>query len=141
MIVRAINDCFELKRNKCYVAENYDKDYYIITLGSEDRRLFLKSRFIIVDNDSVYKEGYTGGYTLNRKGPERKTSDTIYTPAHYKRGIETWDYTDSWGMDFLEGNIIKYVTRWRDKNGIDDLRKALMYLQRLLEREEKKNEN
>ncbi len=137
MIVRAINDCFELKRNKCYVAENYDKDYYIITLGSEDRRLFLKSRFIIVDNGLIGEQGSTGC----PKGPERKTSNTIYTPAHYKRGIETWDYTDSWGMDFLEGNIIKYVTRWRDKNGIDDLRKALMYLQRLLEREEKKNEN
>ncbi|WAX22475.1 hypothetical protein [Susfortunavirus gdyzp5] len=138
MIVRAINDCFELKRNKCYVAENYDKDYYIITLGSEDRRLFLKSRFIIVDNDSVYKEGYTGGYTLNRKGPEGELPNTPITPKHYKRGIETWDYTDSWGMDFLEGSIIKYVTRWRDKNGIEDLKKANQFLLRLIEREENK---
>lgn len=141
MIVRAINDCFELKKNKCYVAENYDNEYYIITLSKEDRRLFLKSRFIIVDNYSTHEEGYTGGYTLNRKATDKKTNNTIYTPAHYKRGIETWDYTDSWGMDFLEGNIIKYVTRWKDKNGVDDLRKALMYLQRLLEREENKNEN
>lgn len=140
MIVRSICNDFELIKNKCYVAENYDNEYYVITLSEGNRRLFLKSRFIIVDNDSIHKEGYTGGYTLNRKVPERKTRDTIYTPSHYKRGIETWDYTDSWGMDFLEGNIIKYVTRWKDKNGIEDLRKALMYLQRLLEREEKKND-
>lgn len=140
MIVRSICNDFELIKNKCYVAENYDNEYYIITLSEGNRRLFLKSRFIIVDNDSIHKEGYTGGYTLSRKAPERKTIDTIYTPSHYKRGIETWDYTDSWGMDFLEGNIIKYVTRWKDKNGIEDLRKALMYLERLLEREEKKND-
>ncbi|UXL90923.1 hypothetical protein [Clostridium phage DCp1] len=126
MIVRAINDCFELKRNKCYVAENYDKDYYIITLSYEDRRLFLKSRFTIV-------EGH-----CDPKGPEGDLPDTPITPKHYKRGIETWDYTDSWGMDFLEGSIIKYVTRWRDKNGVEDLKKANQFLLRLIEREENK---
>ena len=37
----------------------------------------------------------------------------------------------------MEGNIIKYVTRWRDKNGIADLLKARHYIDLLLELEEK----
>ena len=43
-------------------------------------------------------------------------------------------------MDFLEGNIIKYVTRYKYKNGIEDLKKAKQYIERLIEREEKENE-
>ncbi|AFH27140.1 nucleotide kinase [Clostridium phage phiZP2] len=42
-------------------------------------------------------------------------------------------------MDFLEGNIIKYVTRYKHKNGIEDLKKAKQYIERLIEREVNKN--
>jgi hypothetical protein len=38
----------------------------------------------------------------------------------------------------MEGNVIKYVSRWRDKGGLDDLRKAQHYLQKLIEVEEAK---
>lgn len=40
---------------------------------------------------------------------------------------------------FYVGNIIKYVTRYRDKNGIEDLEKAKTYLQRLIDMEEQTN--
>ena len=36
-------------------------------------------------------------------------------------------------MSFIEGNIIKYVTRYKDKSGIQDLRKARWYLDKLIE--------
>ena len=45
-------------------------------------------------------------------------------PKHYNQGIEMWDYAYSHNLDFFEGNIVKYVTRWKDKNGIEDLYKA-----------------
>ena len=64
--------------------------------------------------------------TKNRK------SDKIKHPEHYTKGIEMWDYSYSQGLDFFEGNIIKYVTRWRHKNGIEDLYKAKQYLDRLI---------
>ena len=38
-------------------------------------------------------------------------------------------------LDFLEGNIIKYVTRYPNKGGVDDLIKAKKYLDLLIERE------
>ena len=38
-------------------------------------------------------------------------------PNYYKEGIETADYIESHGMDYMQGNIIKYVTRYKMKNG------------------------
>jgi hypothetical protein len=59
--------------------------------------------------------------------------DVINHPKHYTSGaIECWDYIVSQGLGFLEGNVIKYVTRYRHKNGREDLLKAKAYLDRLL---------
>ena len=44
-----------------------------------------------------------------------------------------WDYSHDHSLDFFEGNIVKYVTRWRHKNGIQDLLKAKQYLDKLIE--------
>ena len=60
-------------------------------------------------------------------------TDNIRHPKHYTRGIEMWEYAHSQDLDFFEGNIIKYVTRWKDKNGIEDLLKAKQYLDKLIE--------
>ena len=58
-----------------------------------------------------------------------------YNPDHYKQGIECWDYITSHNLGYLEGNIIKYITRAGLKDGerdIDDLMKALAYLKKLI---------
>ena len=54
-------------------------------------------------------------------------------PSYYRKNIEVTDFIIEYGMDFLEGNIIKYVTRYKDKNGIEDLKKAKWYLDKLIE--------
>lgn len=63
--------------------------------------------------------------------------DTINKPAHYNQGgIETIDIIKNNVADFasyLEGNIVKYISRYRYKNGAEDLRKAAWYLNRLIE--------
>jgi len=51
-----------------------------------------------------------------------------------------WDYAYSQGLDFFEGNIVKYVTRWRRKNGVEDLYKAKEYLDKLIEQELKEDQ-
>lgn len=54
--------------------------------------------------------------------------------THYnKRQIQPWDYIVANDLGFLEGSIIKYVTRYRDKNGIQDLEKAKHFLEKLIE--------
>ena len=58
-------------------------------------------------------------------------------PTYYRKGIETTDYIVSHSMNYLEGNIIKYVTRYKDKGGLEDLKKAEWYLARLIQEAEK----
>ncbi len=58
--------------------------------------------------------------------------------GHDQAVVECIDYIESHAFDFLEGNVIKYVTRYESKNGLEDLRKASWYLQRLIKREEAK---
>lgn len=54
--------------------------------------------------------------------------------SHYKnKGIQPIEYIMSNGLGFCEGNVVKYVSRWRDKNGLDDLLKAKHYLEFLIE--------
>jgi hypothetical protein len=59
-------------------------------------------------------------------------------PDHYKvGGIETIDYieaklTGEAFEGYLRGNVLKYVSRYSEKNGVEDLKKAEWYLQRLI---------
>lgn len=55
-------------------------------------------------------------------------------PSHYKQGeIEVIDFILDQSMDYLEGNVIKYVSRYKYKNGLEDLRKAKWYVEKLIE--------
>ena len=53
-------------------------------------------------------------------------------------GIEPWDFITANKLPFLEGCIIKYVARWKVKGGMEDLRKARHFLDKLIETEEPK---
>lgn len=58
---------------------------------------------------------------------------------HYaSKAIQPWDYIIANQLGYLEGNIVKYVSRWRDKGGVQDLHKARHYLDKLLEIEQAK---
>ena len=64
--------------------------------------------------------------------------ERVNHPGHYNSGkIEAWDFIADQNMDFFEGNILKYLCRWRTKNGIEDLRKAKQYLDKYIELVEK----
>jgi hypothetical protein len=53
---------------------------------------------------------------------------------HYKnKAIQPWDYIASNNLGYLEGCVIKYVSRYKEKGGIQDLQKAAHYLQKLME--------
>jgi len=58
---------------------------------------------------------------------------------HYKsKDIQPWDAIHAWGLGFFSGNVVKYVARHREKNGVEDLKKARHYLDKLIELMEKK---
>lgn len=56
--------------------------------------------------------------------------------SHYKdKAIQPVEYIHANHLGFCEGNVVKYVSRWRQKNGIADLEKARHYLDLLIELE------
>ena len=55
--------------------------------------------------------------------------------SHYHQGtIQPWDIIKEWRLDFWEGNVIKYMLRWKHKDGLQDLKKAKHYLEYLIEK-------
>lgn len=69
-------------------------------------------------------------------------------PSHYqsKNGIEAIDAIEAFTSDlngveaFDTGNAIKYICRWKNKNGVQDLQKAIWYLEHLIKHIEKEKE-
>lgn len=69
------------------------------------------------------------------------TDKMVSHPSHYqsKSGLEVIDVIAAFteGLEGIEavdtGNAIKYICRWKDKNGVQDLEKAMWYIQHLID--------
>lgn len=58
---------------------------------------------------------------------------------HYnKKAIQPIDYIIANDLNFCEGNVVKYITRYKDKNGVEDLKKAKQYIDFLIKDYESK---
>jgi hypothetical protein len=65
--------------------------------------------------------------------------DPVNSPKHYTQGdMEVITAIEGLGLDYHQGNVLKYVSRYRYKNGIEDLRKAQWYIERLIYIEEQR---
>ena len=62
---------------------------------------------------------------------------------HYKQygDLQPWDVITAWGLGYLDGTALKYIARWRHKGGLDDIRKAIHFLEKFIEVEEAKNDD
>ena len=59
--------------------------------------------------------------------------------SHYKDlPIQPVEYIHANALGYFEGNVIKYISRWRKKNGLADLEKAKHYIDLLIELETRK---
>lgn len=70
-----------------------------------------------------------------------KANDRQVGGNHYRtgrKGIQHWDLAAAQDYDYFQGQITKYVDRWKKKNGIADLEKALHFLQKYIEEEKAK---
>lgn len=79
---------------------------------------------------------------LNDAPAEEWTASALKTQvggSHYKKhAIQPVEYIHANGLGFCEGNVVKYVSRWQSKGGLDDLRKAKHFIELLIEMEEKR---
>jgi len=69
-------------------------------------------------------------------------SDKVNHPSHYQGNIEVIDYirdklTPAGFTEYCCGNVMKYISRWRKKDGVQDLKKARVYLDWMIESAEK----
>jgi Protein of unknwon function (DUF3310) len=62
--------------------------------------------------------------------------------SHYKKygDLQPWDVVLAWDLGYLEGTALKYIARWKDKNGLEDIKKAIHFLEKLIEVEKAKQE-
>lgn len=63
----------------------------------------------------------------------RQVGGVHYRGTQAANGMQHWDVVHAFNLDYFQGNITKYLFRWKDKNGIQDLEKALHYLEKYLE--------
>ena len=61
---------------------------------------------------------------------ERQVGGEHYVKLH----IQPWDIIDANNLDYWEGNALKYLLRWKYKNGVEDLEKAKHYIDYLIQR-------
>ena len=116
------------------------------------------SAVIIVLEDQIEKDGVTifgkfpnvisAKYFIeadDAKRVETPAIDYVNHPSHYQTesGIEVIDVIDAFTKElngvvaFDIGNAIKYILRWKNKGGVEDLRKAVWYISHAIEQEER----
>jgi hypothetical protein len=75
---------------------------------------------------------FTGERVIN----EQSALSVQVGGEHYKTPIQPIEYIHANGLGFIEGNVVKYISRWRNKNGIADLEKIKHYIDLLIELED-----
>lgn len=70
------------------------------------------------------------GCTLDN---DKRANDYQVGGDHYLAKFQHWDLAAENRLGYFEGQVTKYLTRWRRKNGTQDLDKAMHYLQKLIE--------
>ena len=91
----------------------------------------------IINKSTLNREMDGGNFyicpTCRLYGTEEKNN---INPDHYgNSGIDVIDFCQANNLDFMQGNVIKYITRYRKKNGLEDIRKAVEYINRILANE------
>ena len=138
------NSCFymqnERSRNPCNVCEGYNK--YV------NRNIYIHQPDTITikewdeEDAFVFKELEKELKADNISSPaERKLEDNVFSPKHYTAGkYEVIDVIEDWGLNFRLANTIKYIARHKHKGKpLEDLKKALWYLQREIDKHERDN--
>lgn len=114
----------------------------------KDYQVFLDNlamEYVLIDNNGdLWTDDEINVSRLEFKLKEESTSsDLIDNQPHYKnQGIEPIElmrknFSKEEFAGFLQGNVLKYMLRYKDKNGLEDLKKAKTYLTWLIEEEEK----
>lgn len=104
------------------------------------------SIFVIQQKDGLdYAYSRSSGLEVELISDEEEKPDMVNHPPHYQseNGIEVIDVIEAFTADLTgieavcTGNALKYICRWKKKNGLEDLKKTKWYLERLIKHVEK----
>ena len=102
---------------------------------------FIDSEYLIQAYDKHYNSYLIDNYFFPEESLE-KVDDPVRAPSHYTygKGLEVINVIDAFECGFEQGNVIKYVLRYKHKGGLQDLEKAKWYLEHLIEKEKNNSE-
>ena len=120
----------ELTIGKQYKVIDEDGDYYLISSDEDIRNYYIKDRFKKMDNDK-----FAITQNTNKEKP-----DMVNHPKHYTSGtlgievINTMEMcsTEDEFMGYLRCNALKYISRFENKNGLEDVKKCAWYVKKYL---------
>lgn len=116
---------------------------YVIRTGDSVNGILKGVCYVIKDIDNEGNVNVHGNpyvfHACNFELVKKETPLAIqHGGTHYKKlKIQPVEYIMANDIPYMEGNVIKYVSRWKDKGGIEDLKKAKHYLEILIENEQK----
>lgn len=114
------------------------KKYIVECTHIQDGDRF-NGKIIDKGNSTFWQTGDTGvGFDTNCfieckiTKPNNNILSQIGGDHYTKNKIQPIEYILANGLDFCSGNIVKYITRYKDKNGLEDLEKAKHYIELLI---------
>lgn len=103
-----------------------------------------------MENEEKFEKLVTDAYRKYQYSQSKNAvrSDPIMHPDHYRapNGLEAIDVIEAFTQDLVgmeavcTANALKYILRWKHKNGVEDLEKALWYISKLIREKEKTHE-
>jgi hypothetical protein len=109
--------------------ESWTNPDYDRGMSRESHEEFMTRK--LKEDKKEYQELMKGSYEYEYGKPSEKQIGG----SHYKDcAIQPVDYIVENKLDFLEGNVVKYITRHKTKNGIEDIRKVIHYAELILEK-------
>lgn len=135
----------KFKEGQTYICTKSHGNWW--TEGKEYQVYFNNNscEFGLIDNKGTFwydDELNNTTHQFKLKEESTTTSDLIDNQSHYKnQGIEPIDlmrenFSKEEFSGFLQGNVLKYMLRYKDKNGVEDLKKAKTYLTWLIKEEQ-----
>lgn len=137
----------ELTIGKQYKTKDEQDDYYLILSDEGIKNYYIKDRFKKMDNDKFTITPSKGEYvkmdndkfTTTQNSDEEKP-DMVNHPKHYTSGtlgievISTMEMcnTREEFMGYLRCNALKYISRFENKNGLEDVKKCVWYVKKYL---------
>ena len=139
-IARTVRTCVEHPEQRVTIHHYLTFPKLVYKISVNDSENTLNVTLADGQRDS-YSFGEIESVFIGEDKQVEQNNDNVNHPAHYqsKSGLETIDVIEAFteGLTGIEavctGNALKYLCRWKHKNGVEDLKKATWYIRRLID--------